>query len=135
MKHVIFINTLPKEYTRKDSGSKFWTVLVGLSESAFESNGLKSDAVDTLSMQIFENELEDFIADFEACKDAGMKLVIRTDEVVITEPKANEYINKDGELVRTIQASCWAKSGKVRDAIRVGGEKGDALKALRTPKA
>lgn len=104
-KKFIYINTKPKLNTKKD-GSVFYTVLVGLSKSILAEHN--AEAVDTVTMQVFENQLEDFTTYFDACKKAGAKLVLACDNVVVTEPKVNSFINRDGELVSSIQASCWA---------------------------
>jgi hypothetical protein len=104
-KKFIYVNTAPKANTKKD-GSVFYTVLVGLSKSILEQANAKG--VDTFTMQVFENQLEDFTTYFNACKKFGSKLVVACDAVVITEPKENSYINRHGELVTSLQASVWA---------------------------
>lgn len=104
-KKLIFINTAPKANTKKD-GSVFYTVLVGLSKSVLDEKGA-SDA-DRITMNVFPNQLEEMTKSFVATKKAGVKLALACDDIVVTEPKANTYINKDGESVTEMQASCWA---------------------------
>lgn len=104
-KKFIYINTPPKANTKKD-GSVFYTVLVGLAKSILAEH--KAEEVDTITMQVFENQLETITKAYNACKKNGSKLAIACDNVVVTEPKVNSYINRDGELVSSIQASVWA---------------------------
>jgi hypothetical protein len=126
-KKYIYINTAPKANTKKD-GSVFYTVLVGLSKALLaEAN---AEAVDTVTMQVFENQLEDFTRYYNACKKAGAKLALACDAVVITEPKANNYINRDGEMVSSIQASCWADGPSELTVLKGTMSVSDELKSL-----
>lgn len=106
MSKLIFINTTPKVNHKKD-GSVFYTVLVGLSKKTLEEKGIAD--VDRITMNIFDNQLEKVTKAFAACKKAGVKLAISAEDIVVTEPKANSYINRDGEHVTEMQASCWAE--------------------------
>ena len=104
-KKYIYINTAPRANTKKD-GSVFYTSLVGVSKETLKENGI--DHVDTISMQVFENQLEKITTFFAAAKKAGAKLVLSCDSIIVTEPKTNTYIAKTGETVTQMQASCWA---------------------------
>lgn len=126
-KKFIYVNTAPKANTKKD-GSVFYTVLVGLSKSILaEAN---AEAVDTISMQIFENQLETVSKAFNACKKSGSKLAIVCDAVVITEPKENSYINRAGELVTSLQASCWADGPSELTVLKGTMSVSDELRSL-----
>ena len=122
-KKYIYINTAPKANTKKD-GSVFYTVLVGLSA------GLAPKEIDTITMQVFENQLEDFTTYYNACKKANVKLALACDAVVVTEPKTNNYINRDGELVTELQASCWAHGPSELTVLKGTMSVSDELKAL-----
>lgn len=122
-KKFIYLNTAPKANTKKD-GSVFYTVLVGLSA------GLAPKEIDTITMQVFENQLETITRAFNACKKSGSKLAIACDAVVITEPKTNNYINRDGELVTELQASCWADGPSELTVLKGTMSVSDDLKAL-----
>ncbi len=126
-KKYIYINTKPKANTKKD-GSVFYTVLVGLSKALLAEHN--AEAVDTVTMQVFENQLETIAKAFDACKKTGSKLAIACDNVVVTEPKANNYINRDGELVTSIQASCWADGPSELTVLKGTMSVSNDLKAL-----
>lgn len=123
----IYINTKPKEYTKKN-GEKFYTVLVGLDKKTMLEK--VQQEVDVLTMQIFENQLEDFIAYKTAADKAGLKLVLEADEVVITEPKVNTYTNAAGFQVTQTQASCWGEGNPRLNILKRTLEVSDELKKL-----
>lgn len=126
-KKFIYLNTAPKANTKKD-GSVFYTVLVGLSKSILaEAN---AEAVDTITMQVFENQLETITRAFNACKKSGSKLAIACDAVVITEPKENSYINRAGELVTSLQASVWADGPSELTVLKGTMSVSDELRSL-----
>jgi hypothetical protein len=104
-KKLIFINTPPKANTKKD-GSVFYTVLVGLSKAVLDEKNASN--VDRITMTVFENQLAAVSKAFKLAKDKGLKLALACDDIVVTEPKLNSYINTDGEQVNSMQASCWA---------------------------
>jgi hypothetical protein len=101
-KKLIFINTQPKVNTKKD-GTQFFTVLVGLNKADNIGNA------ERITMTVFENQLEAMTKAFTMAKKNGLKLALACDEIVVTEPKMNSYINRDGEQVEQLQASCWAE--------------------------
>jgi hypothetical protein len=122
-KNYIYINTAPKANTKKD-GSIFYTVLVGLSA------GLAPKEIDTITMNVFENQIELFANALVACKKSGSKLAIVCDKVIVTEPKENSYINSSGELVTSIQASCWADGPSELTVVKNTLAVSDSLSAL-----
>jgi hypothetical protein len=126
-KKYIYINTAPKANTKKD-GSVFYTVLVGLSKALLAEH--KAENVDVVTMQVFENQLEDFTNYYNACKKANVKLALACDAVVVTEPKTNNYINRDGEMVVELQASCWADGPSELTVLKGTMSVSDDLKAL-----
>jgi hypothetical protein len=125
---TIWVNTAPRENRRQD-GTSFWTVLVGVTQTVLASNNI-TERVDVITMNIFPNEVEQFKSDFALAKQAGLKLIVTGDEVIVTEPKVNTYTNRDGNLVSQMQASCWATS-PVRDVVSAESRIGDKLSALR----
>ena len=126
-KKYIYINTAPKANTKTD-GSVFYTVLVGLSKALLAEHN--AEAVDTVTMQVFENQLETITRAYNACKKSGSKLAIVCDNVVVTEPKTNNYINRDGEMVTSIQASCWADGPSELTVLKGTMSVSNELKAL-----
>jgi hypothetical protein len=102
---LIFINTQPKVNTKKD-GTQFYTCLVGVSKAILEEKN--ASQADKLTMTIFENQLDAVTKAFNLAKRSGLKLALACDDIVITEPKMNSYINRDGEQVQEFQASVWA---------------------------
>lgn len=123
----IYINTLPKKNTKKD-GSVFFTVLVGLDKkTVLEKVGTE---VDLLTMQVFENQLDDFVTYKTAADKNGLKLVLEADEVVITEPKVNTYTNAAGFQVTQTQASCWGEGNPRLNILKRSLEVSDELKKL-----
>lgn len=102
---LIYINTQPKVNTKKD-GTQFWTCLVGLSKNILDEKN--ASQVNKLTMTIFENQLDAVTKAFNLAKRSGLKLALACDDIVITEPKMNSYINRDGEQVQEFQASVWA---------------------------
>lgn len=123
----IYINTLPKKNTKKD-GSVFFTVLVGLDKkTVLEKVGTE---VDLLTMQVFENQLDDFVTYKTAADKAGLKLVLEAEEIVITEPKVNTYTNSAGFQVTQTQASCWGEGNPRLNILKRTLEISDELKSL-----
>lgn len=104
-KKLIFINTKPKANVKKD-GSIFYTVLVGLSKNVISEH--TALPVDKITMNVFENQLDKFAMYFDACKKVNGKLALSCDDIVLTEPKQNTYLNAAGENIVEMQASCWA---------------------------
>jgi hypothetical protein len=102
---LIFINTQPKVNTKKD-GTQFYTCLVGVSKAILDEKN--ASQADKLTMTIFENQLDAVTKAFNLAKRSGLKLALACDDIVITEPKMNSYINRDGEQVQEFQASVWA---------------------------
>ena len=126
MKHI-YINTLPKKNTKKD-GSVFFTVLVGLNKKTMIEK--VNTEVDLLTMQVFENQLQTITDAFNATKKAGFKLAIEADDVVITEPKVNTYVNANGEMVTQTQASVWGEGNPRLVVLKTTLEISDELKSL-----
>ena len=104
-KKLIFINTQPKVNTKKD-GTQFYTCLVGVSKAILDEKN--ASQVDRLTMTIFENQLDKVTKAFNLAQRSGVKLALSCDDLVITEPKMNSFINKDGEQIQEFQASVWA---------------------------
>jgi hypothetical protein len=102
---LIFINTAPKVNSKKD-GTQFFTCLVGVSKAILDEKN--ASQAQKLTMTIFENQLDAVTKAFNLAKRNGLKLALACDDVVITEPKMNSYINRDGEQVEEFQASIWA---------------------------
>jgi len=126
-KKYIYINTAPRANTKKD-GSIFYTTLVGVSKETLRDNNVEH--VDTLSMQVFENQLEKITTFFNLAKKAGAKLVLSCDSIIVTEPKPNTYISKTGETVTQMQASCWADGPAELTVLRNTLTISDELQAL-----
>lgn len=126
-KKLIYINTAPK-VNHKTDGSVFYTVLVGLSKQTLAEAGVGH--VDTLTMQVFENQLENLTKAFKACKKTGAKLALACDEIVITEPKENTYVSKAGETITQMQASCWADGPSELTIVKRTLTISDDLRAL-----
>lgn len=125
--NLIYINTSPKVNHKKD-GSVFYTVLCGLSKKTLADKGIAE--VDRLTMNIYENQLEKVTKAFAACKKAGLKLAIAAEDIVVTEPKANAYINRDGDHVVEMQASCWGEGETKLIVVRNNLSVSDELQAL-----
>ena len=104
-KKLIFINTQPKVNTKKD-GTQFYTCLVGVSKAILDEKN--ASQVDRLTMTIFKNQLDEVTKAFNLAQRSGVKLALSCDDLVITEPKMNSFINKDGEQIQEFQASVWA---------------------------
>ena len=102
---LIFINTQPKVNTKKD-GTQFYTCLVGVSKAILDEKN--ASQANKLTMNIYENQLDAVTKAFNLAKRNGLKLALACDDIVITEPKMNSYINRDGEQVQEFQASVWA---------------------------
>jgi hypothetical protein len=126
-KKLIFINTAPKVNTKKD-GTQFYTVLVGLSKNILDEKNASN--VSKLTMNIFENQLEAVTKAFNLAKRNGSKLALSCDDIIITEPKMNSFINKDGEQVQEMQASCWADGMSELTIIKSTMSISDELRAL-----
>lgn len=126
-KKLIYINTLPK-VNHKTDGSIFYTVLVGLSKQTLTEAGIGH--VDTLTMQVFENQLETITRAVKACKKNGAKLALACDDIVITEPKENTFVAKSGETVTQMQASCWADGPAELTVLKRTLSVSDDLQAL-----
>ena len=126
-KTLMFINTAPKANTKK-TGEVFYTVLIGLSKSVMAAKGHAD--TDRLTMNVFPAHVESVAKAFKAAKAKGFKLAVEADDIIITEPKTNTFINRDGEQVTEIQASCFpdgpARLTLVKSTLTVS----DELKAL-----
>lgn len=127
----IYINTLPKEYIKKN-GEKFWTVLVGVDKKTMLEK--VQQEVDVLTMQVFENQVQDFVAYKTAADKNGLKLVLEADEIIITEPKVNTYTNAAGFQVTQTQASCWGEGSPRLNILKRTLEISDELKNLLADK-
>lgn len=126
-KKLIFINTAPKANTKKD-GSVFYTVLVGLSKALLaEKNASNADRI---TMTVFENQLDSVSKAFALAKKNGVKLALSCDDVVVTEPKVNSYVNRDGEQVTEFQSSCWADGHSELTLVKSTMSISDELRAL-----
>lgn len=123
----IYVNTMPKKYIKKD-GTPFYTVLVGLDKKTMLEK--VQQEVDVLTMQIFENQLEEFVACKTAADKNGLKLVLEAEDVVITEPKVNTYTNSAGFQVTQTQASCWGEGNPRLTILKKTLEISDELKNL-----
>lgn len=126
-KKLIFINTQPKVNTKKD-GTQFYTVLVGLSKNILDEKNASN--VSKLTMTIFENQLESVTKAFNLAKRNGSKLALSCDDIIVTEPKLNSYINNDGEKIEEFQASCWADGMSELTIIKSTMSISDELRAL-----
>ena len=111
MSKLIYINTAPKVNTKKD-GTQFFTVLVGLNKADNTANA------ERITMTVFENQLEAMTKAFAKAKKNGLKLALSCDEIVVTEPKLNTFINNDGVQVSELQASCWAQGPSVLTIVK-----------------
>jgi len=126
-KKYIYINTAPK-VNHKTNGDIFYTVLVGLSKQTLTEAGIGH--VDTLMMQVFENQLETITRAVKACKKNNAKLALACDNIVITEPKENTFLTKSGETVTQMQASCWADGPSELTVVKRTLSVSDDLQAL-----
>lgn len=107
----LYLNTEPKANTKKNGGV-FHTCLVGVpKEILAERTGLNQSELQNLkvTMEIFPEKLPIITKAFKIAKAKGAKLVLKCDEIVVTEVKANEYVDKDGKLVKNLQCSVWAE--------------------------
>jgi hypothetical protein len=52
------------------------------------------------------------------------------DDLVVTEPKMNSYINKDGEQVQEFQASVWADGASELTIVKSTMSISDELRKL-----
>ena len=123
MSKLIYINTAPKVNTKKD-GTQFFTVLVGLNKADNTANA------ERITMTVFENQLEAMTKAFAKAKKNGLKLALSCDEIVVTEPKLNTFINNDGVQVSELQASCWAQGPSVLTIVKSTMTLSDELQAL-----
>jgi hypothetical protein len=57
-------------------------------------------------------------------------LALSCDDIIITEPKLNSYINNDGEKIEEMQASCWADGMSELTIIKSTMSISDELRAL-----
>ena len=126
-KTLMFINTAPKANTKK-TGEVFYTVLIGLSKSVMAAKGHAD--TDRLTMNVFPSQLETISKAFKAAKEKGVKLAIEADDIIITEPKTNTYVNREGEQVTEIQASCWADGPARLTLVKSTLTVSDELEAL-----
>jgi hypothetical protein len=126
-KKLIFINTLPKVNTKKD-GTQFFTCLVGVSKAILDEKN--ASQANKLTMNIYENQLEAMTKAFNLAKKSGLKLALSCDDLVITEPKMNSFINKDGEQVQEFQASVWADGASELTIIKSTMSISDELRKL-----
>lgn len=126
-KTLIFINTAPKANT-KTTGEVFYTVLVGLSKSVMAEKGHAN--IDTLTMNVFPSQVETISKAFRAAKENDAKLVVEADDVIITDPKTNTFVNRDGEQVTKIQASCFADGPARLTVVKKTLTVSDELEAL-----
>jgi len=124
--NLIYINTPPKVNHKKD-GSVFYTVLCGLSKKFLADKGID---VDRLTMNIYENQLDKVTKAFAACKKSGFKLAIAAEDIVVTEPKANSYVNAQGDHVTEMQASCWGEGDTRLVVVKNNLSVSDELQAL-----
>lgn len=122
-KKYIFINTSPKVNTKKD-GTQFFTVLVGLNKADNAGNA------ERITMTVFPDKLEAITKAFNLAKKNGLKLALACDEIVVTEPKLNSYINNDGVQVEQMQASCWAEGPSELTIVKSTMSISDELRAL-----
>jgi len=122
-KKLIYINTSPKVNNKTD-GTQFYTVLVGLNKSDNTGNA------ERITMTVFENQLEAMTKAFAKAKKNGLKLALSCDEIVVTEPKLNTFINSDGVQVSELQASCWAQGPSVLTIVKSTMSISDELRAL-----
>lgn len=122
-KKYIFINSAPKANTKKD-GSLFFTVLVGLNKSDNAGNA------DRITMTVFPDKLEAITKAFAKSKANGLKLALACDDIVVTEPKLNSYINSDGVQVEQMQASCWPNGSSELTIVKSTMSISDELRAL-----
>ena len=127
-KKLIFINTQPKVNTKKD-GTQFYTCLVGVSKAILDEKN--ASQVDRLTMTIFKNQLDEVTKAFNLAQRSGVKLALSCDDLVITEPKMNSFINKDGEQIQEFQASVWADGPSeltiVKSTMSISAELQDLL--------
>jgi len=106
----LYLNTAPKANTKKDGGV-FHTVLVGIGKDVLaEKTGVsQSDLKDVkVSMEVFPEKVDLYAKAFNKAQAKGAKLVLKCDEIIVTELKANNYVNRDGDLVEGMQCSVWA---------------------------
>lgn len=113
-KTYLYVNTAPQSFTRKEDGTQFWTVLVGIAKATLSAKTGKTEAeLQNLKveMQIFPDKVEAVTEAFLAAKASGIKLAVKCDEFTLTELKPNNYITKTGVVVNGLKASCWANGG------------------------
>jgi hypothetical protein len=127
----LYVNTAPKAYTRKEDGTQFWTVLVGIAKVVLLAKGVTEEKLANLKveMQIFPEKVDAVSKAFALAKAAGLKLVVKCDEFTLTDIKPNNFVTKDGVAVNGFKASCWANGG-VLDIIGSSLMISDELKKM-----
>jgi len=108
----LYLNTAPKANAKKDGGV-FHTVLVGVSKEVLaEKTGIsQSDLKDLnlkVTMEVFPEKVDLYTRAFKKAQAKGAKLVLKCDEIIVTELKPNDYTTLDGNLVKGMQCSVWA---------------------------
>ena len=81
-------------------------------------------------MTVFPDKLESITKAFAKAKANGLKLALSCDEIVVTEPKLNTFINSDGVQVEQMQASCWAQGPSELTIVKSTMSISDELRAL-----
>jgi hypothetical protein len=116
-KAYLYVNTAPAA-NRKQDGTVFWTVLIGLTKDLLSAKGVSEAQIATLKvkMTIFPDKLELMSEAFAKAQAKGLKLVLKCDEFTLTEVKPNNYI-KNGVAVNGFAASCWANGEKTLDVL------------------
>jgi hypothetical protein len=128
----LFINTAPRAYVNKETGTTFWTVLVGIAKDVLSAKGVSEAQVGTLKveMTIFPEKVSAVASSFAAAKAAGLKLVLKCDEFTLTDIKPNNFVTKDGVAVTGFKAWVWPEGEKTLDVLGSSMNMSEELRKL-----